>query len=246
VRTLLLSDLHSNHEATGAVLESARSLGFDRVVVLGDLVGYGASPNEVVAAIRDLNPFAVIRGNHDKVVAGVHPGEEFNRVALEAARINRLLLLPENVEYLSALPRGPETIGGAFAIAHGTPLDEDEYLLDGWGAAAVFEETDFPVCFFGHTHVPGAFVLKEGAVGLLVPGKPEAVLRLDAGARYLINPGSVGQPRDCDPRASYAIYDEAAGEVIFRRVDYPVDRARKRIREAGLPGILEERLQRGV
>ena len=246
MRTLLLSDLHSNHEATGAVLESARSLGFDRVVVLGDLVGYGASPNEVVAAIRELDPCAVIRGNHDKVVAGVEPGEEFNKVAREAARINRLLLRPENLEYLSALPRGPETIGGAFAIAHGTPLDEDEYLLDAWEAATVFGETDFPVCFFGHTHVPGAFELKEGVVSLLVPGKPEAVLALDARARYLINPGSVGQPRDCDPRASFAIYDEAAGQVIFRRVDYPVDGPGKRIREAGLPGVLEERLRRGV
>jgi predicted phosphodiesterase len=246
VRTLLLSDLHSNQEATVAVLESARSLGFDRAVVLGDLVGYGASPNEVVAAIRDLSPLEVIRGNHDKVVAGVEPGEDFNRVAREAARINRLLLHSENVNYLSGLPTGPRSVGGAFAIAHGTPLDEDEYLLDARGAGAVFEETDFRVCFFGHTHVPGAFVRKEGAVGLMVPGKPEAVLRLDARFRYLINPGSVGQPRDSDPRASYAIFDETAGEIIFRRVDYPVDRSRRKIREAGLPTVLEERLQRGV
>ncbi len=246
MRTLLLSDLHSNLEATRAVLESARSPGFDRVAVLGDLVGYGPSPNEVVAAVRDLGPVAVIRGNHDKVVAGVERGDDFNPVALEAARINRLLLRPENLEYLSALPGGPRTVDGVFAIAHGSPLDEDEYLLDAGRAAAVFEETGFRVCFFGHTHLPGAFVLKEGAVTPLVPGKPEAVLRLDARARYLINPGSVGQPRDRDPRASYAIHDEAAGEVLFRRVDYPVDRIGEGIRKAGLPAILEERLRQGL
>jgi predicted phosphodiesterase len=246
MRTLVLSDLHSNHEATLAVLESARSLAFDRVAVLGDLVGYGADPNEVVKAIRDLSPFAVVRGNHDKVVAGIDPGEDFNRVAAEAARINRLLLLPENAEYLFSLPQGPGMIGGTFAIAHGTPLDEDEYLADESGAAEIFGETGFSVCFFGHTHVAGAFALKEGAVNLFVPGRPEAVLRLEAGARYLINPGSVGQPRDSDPRASFAIYDEAAAEVIFRRVDYPIERARQRIQDAGLPGILGERLLWGV
>ena len=246
MRTLVLSDLHSNREATLAVLDAARSLAFERVIVLGDLVGYGADPNEVVEAVRGLRPFAVIRGNHDKVVAGVASAEDFNPVAAEAARINRLLLLPENSEYLSALPRGPETIGGAFAIAHGTPLDEDEYLVDEAGASHVFEKTVIPVCFFGHTHVAGAVVLKEGAVNFLVPGKPEAVLRLEAGARYLINPGSVGQPRDSDPRASFAIYDEDAGEVLFRRAEYPIERARQRIREAGLPDILGERLLWGA
>jgi len=246
LRTLLLSDLHSNHEATRAVLGSARSLAFDRVVVLGDLVGYGADPNRVVDAVRGLDPIAAIRGNHDKVVAGIEPGEDFNRVAAEAARINRHLLRPENAEYLSALPAGPVEIGGGFAIAHGTPLGEDEYLLDEREAAAVFDGTGFTICFFGHTHVPGAFVLKEGAVRRFVPGKPEAVLPLEAGARYLINPGSVGQPRDSDPRAAFAIYDEAAGEILFRRAEYPVERSRRRILDAGLPAILGERLLWGI
>ena len=115
-----------------------------------------------------------------------------------------------------------------------------------WGALPVFEATDFPICFFGHTHLPGAFVFQDGRVFLLVPRKPEATLSLSPGARYLINPGSVGQPSDEDPRAAYAFYDDVARQVSFHRVDYPVARARERIRVAGLPAILGERLHRGV
>jgi predicted phosphodiesterase len=246
VRYLVLSDLHSNQEATRAVLHAARPLVLDGAIVLGDLVGYGANPNEIVEAVRELNPLAAIRGNHDKVVAGLEPGEEFNRVAMEAARINRNLLSTRSLEYLRGLPRGPVQVAGRFTISHGTPLDEDEYLVDERDAAEVFRDGDFSVCFFGHTHLPGVFVLQRGMVTLLLPRKPEAILTLEPGARYLINPGSVGQPRDQDARAAYALYDDAARQVIFRRVEYPVARARDRIREAGLPEILGERLLRGV
>jgi predicted phosphodiesterase len=246
VRYLLLSDLHSNHEATQAVLQAVRPGEVQKVVVLGDLVGYGPSPNEVVESIRHLGPCATIRGNHDKVVAGLESGEDFNRVAMAAARINRRLVSDENLGFLETLSRGPLDVAGSFTIAHGTPLDEDEYLVDEEEAAVVFERTDMPVCFFGHTHLPGAFVFREGAVALFVPRKPEAVLDLEKDARYLINPGSVGQPRDEDPRAAFAIYDDASRQVSFRRVVYPVNRALERILEAGLPEVLGERLRRGV
>jgi predicted phosphodiesterase len=243
---LLLSDLHSNEEATRAVLGSAGIDACQRVVVLGDLVGYGASPDQVVETVRKLNPVAAVRGNHDKVVAGIDSGEEFNRTAKEAARINRSLLSQGNLRFLEALPRGPLEVAGSFLIAHGTPLDEDEYLVDEWEAGFIFQEMEFSVCFFGHTHLPGAFVLREGKIDLLIPQGAETVLPLDSAARYLINPGSVGQPRDQDPRAAYALYDDDRRQVVFRRVEYPVSRARARIRAAGLPEILGERLERGV
>jgi diadenosine tetraphosphatase ApaH/serine/threonine PP2A family protein phosphatase len=215
-------------------------------VVLGDLVGYGASPAEVIEAVRELNPVALVRGNHDKVVAGIDDGEGFNPVALESARINRRLLRPGQREFLTAMPRGPFPVGGAFWIAHGSPADEDEYLVEERQAAWIFEQSDFRICFFGHTHVAGAFILKAGRVERLLPRGAQTALLLRSDARYLINPGSVGQPRDEDPRASYAIYDEAAGEIVFHRVDYPIPSAQERMRRLGLPPVLAERLAWGV
>ncbi|HEV8336983.1 MAG TPA: metallophosphoesterase family protein [Candidatus Polarisedimenticolia bacterium] len=246
MRTVIFSDLHSNLEATRAVLASARSHSFDAAVVLGDLVGYGASPAEVIEAVRELNPVALVRGNHDKVVAGIDDGEGFNPVALESARINRGLLRPGQREFLTAMPRGPFPVGGGFWIAHGSPADEDEYLVEERQAAWIFEQSDFRICFFGHTHVAGAFVLKEGRVERFLPRGAQTTLLLKPEARYLINPGSVGQPRDEDPRASYAIYDEAAGETVFHRVDYPIPSAQERMRRLGLPSVLAERLAWGV
>jgi predicted phosphodiesterase len=246
MRTLIISDLHSNLEATQAVLESARSQSFDAVVVLGDLVGYGASPADVIETVRELHPVAMVRGNHDKVVAGIDDGEGFNPVALESARINRRLLQPGQREFLTAMPRGPFPVGGAYWIAHGSPADEDEYLVEERQAAGIFEQEDFPICFFGHTHVAGAFVLEKGRVERFLPRGAQAALPLGPEARYLINPGSVGQPRDEDPRASYAIYDEAAGGIAFHRVDYPIPRTQERMRRLGLPPVLAERLAWGV
>jgi len=246
MRYLVLSDLHSNHEATRAVVGAVPPGGFEGVVVLGDWVGYGASPNEVVDLVRKLQPCAAIRGNHDKVVAGIDSGEEFNRIAREAALINRRLLSRENLGFLEALPRGPLRVADSFHIAHGTPLDEDEYLVEAWEAAAVFEAAEFSLCFFGHTHLPGAFVLRNGKVTLLQPERPQAILNLEPGARYLINPGSVGQPRDQDPRAAYALYDAQSRQVVFQRVPYAVHETRSRMLEAGLPAILGERLQFGI
>ena len=246
MRTLILSDLHSNLEATRAVLASARSQSFDAAVVLGDLVGYGASPAEVIEAVRELNPAAVVRGNHDKVVAGIDDGEGFNPVALESARINRRQLRPGQREFLAAMPQGPLRVGGSFWIAHGSPADEDEYLVEERQAAWIFEASDFPICFFGHTHVAGAFVLKEGRVERFLPRGAQVAMLLRTEGRYLINPGSVGQPRDEDPRAAYAIYDEAAGEIVFHRVDYPIPAAQERMRRLGFPPVLAERLAWGV
>lgn len=246
MRYLLLSDLHSNLEATLAVVDSARSEGFDQALVLGDLVGYGACPNEVVNVVRDLAPRAVIRGNHDKVVSGIDTGEDFNLVALQAALFNRKVLSRENRDYLSTLPRGPMSVGDRTLLAHGTPLDEDDYLVDRSDAERIFEESDFQVCFFGHTHIAGAFRSEAGKVSGLVPSKRISLLPLHPAGRYLVNPGSVGQPRDGDPRASFAIYDDGTRQVWIHRVEYSIRDAQERILAAGLPPGLAERLRRGI
>jgi len=246
MRYLLLSDLHSNLEATLAVMDSARARRFDRAVVLGDLVGYGASPNEVVRIIRELEPVAVIRGNHDKVASGVEGGEDFNQVAREAALQNRRILSPEHRDYLMTLPRGPLSVEGLFMIAHGTPLDEDEYLVQESDASHIFETAQFSVCFFGHTHLPGAFSLIGGQVSTRVARRDDSTLSLEAGGRYLVNPGSVGQPRDENPKASFGLYDETSQRISIHRVTYPVREAQERIIAAGLPSILADRLERGI
>ena len=246
MRTLLLSDLHSNLEATEAVLAAADRLGPDRVVILGDLAGYGASPEEVIRRVRELRPAAVIRGNHDRVVAGIDEGEDFNFVALQAALQNRRVLSPESREYLAALPAGPREIGPATAIAHGSPLDEDEYLVGGVAAGAVFRETRFDCCFVGHTHIPCLFESTAGRIRGRIPVAGGVRVILEPGSRYIVNPGSVGQPRDEDPRAAFALFDEPRREITFHRVEYPIRAAQDRIREAGLPPVLAERLALGI
>lgn len=244
LRYLILSDLHSNLQATKRVIEDATTRGFDRVVVLGDLVGYGADPAEVIDRIRALDPCAIVRGNHDKVVCGITDGEYFNEYALEAATWTRSALDGDRLEYLSGLPKGPVEIDG-FTISHGTPLDEEEYLLGHEDADVVFGERDFDLAFFGHTHFPCAFET-DREVPRLTFIADGSTLRLSDGARYLINPGSVGQPRDRDPRASYATFDSETREVAWHRVEYDSEGAKARILKAGLPMVLGERLVLGV
>jgi predicted phosphodiesterase len=246
VRTLILSDLHSNLEATRACLEAGRTLGYQRLAVLGDLVGYGASPEEVVREILDQKPAVMIRGNHDRVVAGIDEGEDFNLVALQAALLNRRLLTDSSREFLRRLPSGPRELGKGILVAHGTPLDEDEYLVDPPGAATVFREMDFTICFFGHTHVPCVFHLTGNGVEGIVPAGEGTRISIQPGHRFLMNPGSVGQPRDEDPRAAFLILDEGKQEVTFHRVDYPIASAQMKILEAGLPPLLAHRLEKGI
>jgi predicted phosphodiesterase len=246
VRTLILSDLHSNLEATRACLEAGRGLGYERLAVLGDLVGYGASPEEVVREILEQRPAVMIRGNHDRVVAGIDQGEDFNLVALQAALLNRRLLSEASREFLRRLPEGPREMGKGILAAHGTPLDEDEYLVDPPGAARIFRETDFTLCFFGHTHIPCVFHLTGRGVEGLVPVGEGTRIPLPPRHRFLINPGSVGQPRDEDPRAAFIIFDEGRREVSFHRVAYPISLAQTKILEAGLPPLLAHRLEKGM
>lgn len=247
MRYLIIADMHGNSDALEAVLSHARQQGFEEVLVLGDLVGYGASPNEIVDRVRGLRdePW-VIRGNHDKVVAGIDSGLNFNPTALRAARWTAEQLTPQNLEFIRELPAGPVQVAEGLAICHGSPLDEDEYLLAGIDAQESLEAIDEPLCFFGHTHIPSMFAGREGQVTVSVLEGDELTIELREGTRYLLNPGSVGQPRDRDPRAAYMIFDAAAGRVVLRRVDYAIEQAQERIRRAGLPDILADRLAVGI
>ena len=243
MRYLILSDIHSNDDALGAVLSRVRRKRFDRVVVLGDFVGYGANPNQVIDRIREIKkPKRMIRGNHDKVVCGTESGDLFNPVALSAARWTTEKLTPRNRKFLEQLPVGPVAVDGAFTICHGSPRDEDAYIFTDFDAYLSFREMDGSVCFFGHSHIPSVFTLEaHGILVELIEGN-RTRYRLQKDRRYLINPGSIGQPRDRNAAASYAIYDAEEAVVQFDRVPYPTDRARDKIFKAGLPHILGDRL----
>ena len=245
MRYLILSDIHSNREALAAVLNRVRRKRWDKAIVLGDVVGYGANPNEAVDAVRSLRPLVAIRGNHDKVCSGVEDGEMFNRVALQAAIWTREHLTPSNLHWLRSLPEGPVVVDGAFAIAHGTPIDEDAYIFGEIEALNVFRQTAFPLCFFGHSHFPVIFGLSPDAIQTVLTEPPSFHFRLEPGMRYLVNPGSIGQPRDGIPLASFAMFDSDTRTVAIHRVRYPLERAQRKILGAGLPRPLADRLSLG-
>jgi len=245
VRYLVLSDLHANLPATRAVVAHAGARGFDRVVVLGDLVGYGAQPNDVIDEVRALEPAAVVRGNHDKVACGISDGSQFNEVALEAILWTRAALGHDQLEYLRGLPAGPIDAGG-FLLSHGAPEDEEAYLFTRADASVALKGTDFSLAMFGHTHFACAFHAAEPGPRLRFLSGTEDTVKMSPGERWLINPGSIGQPRDQDPRASYALYDSAAAELTVIRVPYDIPAAQREIRAAGLPEVLAARLALGV
>jgi diadenosine tetraphosphatase ApaH/serine/threonine PP2A family protein phosphatase len=240
VRYLILSDIHANLDALDAVLEAADGE-WDRVLVLGDLVGYGAEPNEVVDRVRALEPVAVIRGNHDKAACGLDSGENFNQVARYAATWTLQHLTPANRDYLRDLPQGPTPIDEAVEICHGAPFDEDHYIFDGHDAQRSFAAMRRPVCVFGHTHLPVIFTATGQHLTAEIPSDDRHTLPFAPDAAYLINPGSVGQPRDGDPRAAFGYY-VTNGPFIFRRVAYDITEAQRKISAAGLPQSLANRL----
>jgi len=226
------------------VLADAASRGDLQVLVLGDLVGYGAEPNAVIDRLRDLPIAAAIRGNHDRAACGLDDGENFNEVARASAAATARILTARNREYLKELPAGPLAVSALTEICHGTPFDEDTYVFDEMDAVYSLRAASRPLCLFGHTHAPfGARLTGEDLEFVDVsPGESIGVV---AGQRLLVNVGSVGQPRDGDPRAGYGILDEEARTITCYRVEYPIERAQSRIREAGLPEALARRLGLG-
>jgi predicted phosphodiesterase len=247
LRYLILSDMHANWDAFEVVLRRARRKRFDAVLVLGDLVGYGAAPNQVVEAVRRLGPrLYTVRGNHDKVAAGIDNGSNFNQTALTAAQWTMGRLTPANLRYVRSLPQGPLQVEEGLAICHGSPLDEDQYVFSDVDAYEIFSRYSMPLVFFGHTHIPSLFSLEGRRLGVTALRGESGTIHLHAEGRYLINPGSIGQPRDRDPRAAYMTYDSRRRVVHWYRIPYPIAEAQHRIRRAGLPGALAERLAHGA
>jgi predicted phosphodiesterase len=245
VRFLIVSDLHANLEALRAVLADCAGE-YEQVICCGDLVGYNPDPKAIVEwSVAHCH--AVVRGNHDKVVAGIDDIEWFNPVAQTAARWTRQQLEPAQVQYLFDLPKGPLVVSD-FQVLHGAPFDEDEYVMNAEAAMQSFASLDLPVAFFGHTHVQGGFLTKRrhlGQIRQVHAADHELALEIEPDAMYLINPGSVGQPRDGDPRAAYALYEPEARLLKFRRVDYPISLTSEKIISAGLPDVLALRLFQG-
>ena len=250
MRILVISDIHGNMEALDACLAAVGS--YDRVFNLGDIVGYGASPNEVVARSRELGG-VFVRGNHDKACSGVSSTDDFNHIAAVAAYWTKQKLTPENLEWVKALPVGPikpEKIGDVQCV-HGSPLDEDEYIIVVRDAYQPMTDSDTSLTFFGHTHIQGGFAVDGEEWLTLRPvykttDKTESFdFQMKTGARYLINPGSVGQPRDGDWRSACAVFDTSDYKITFHRVLYDVAQAQKRIYDAGLPDRLATRLSDG-
>lgn len=247
MRYLVISDIHGNSEALEAVLEAAVRDGYDSILLLGDLVGYGASPNDVVDRVVDLGAAVkVIRGNHDKVVAGIDDGGGFNQVAQAAAEWTRSKLTDENLAYVRQLPEGPVRVAKDLVICHGSPLDEDEYVFGPDEAERIFGQHPARMTFNGHTHIPMLLAADDERIAANVLQGDALTVEIDPRKRYLINPGSVGQPRDRDPRAAYLIYDSATRRIVWRRQEYELEKAQRRILDAGLPQVLAYRLAAGL
>jgi diadenosine tetraphosphatase ApaH/serine/threonine PP2A family protein phosphatase len=246
MRYLVLTDIHANLEALDTCLADARARGYDRTLVLGDLVGYGADPNAVIERVQDLEPAAIVRGNHDKVACGLEQADGFNVVAKSAAHWTLDVLTDEHREWLAALPLGPLDVDELVEICHGSPFDEDAYIFDELDALRALRVSQRPLCLFGHTHYPATFQVSAESFDSTGPSTlAETSIELRQGWKYLVNPGSVGQPRDGDPRAAYAIADTGASRVELFRIEYAIETAQAKLLHAGLPEVLAQRLAVG-
>jgi predicted phosphodiesterase len=246
VRFLIVSDTHANWHALEAVLADVDGH-FDQIVCCGDLVGYNAQPARVLEWTHT-NSAHTIRGNHDKVVAGIENLEWFNEIAQSAARWTIHQLDEGQINYLRQLQKGPLQLE-YFHMWHGSPEDEDEYVTNAGEATRCFPHFILPLAFFGHTHLQGGFFKKQGRVGVIPAvrkGQHESAVELEPDTLYMVNPGSVGQPRDGDPRAAYAVYDSEQRTVILRRVEYAVQKTAQEIKQAHLPDVLAFRLSQGL
>jgi predicted phosphodiesterase len=245
MRILVLSDIHANFTALSAALDAVQGR-WERVVCLGDVVGYGPDPNEVTTKIRELGA-RTIRGNHDKAATDQMATNDFNPVAKAAVDWTRSHLSPDNLKWLAELPSGPlET--DDIVLVHGAFQDEDEYVFTPAQALEGLLDSTGTITFFGHTHHQGGFSYENFNSHLEIlslhprPPEPFAALRIEGKRRYLLNPGSIGQPRDGDPRAGFAVADLEHGVVEFWRIPYDISEVQARMRAARLPEPLVQRL----
>ena len=245
MRYLIISDIHSNIEALDAVLDEVKDERIDKYLFLGDAVGYAANPNKVIGRLKSLTPLVAIRGNHDKVVAGIESGFDFRETALRSAIWTRKNTSEKNLDYLQQLAKGPVIVDGLLCISHGSPADEDYYIFGIHYARRVLYKSEHWIIFHGHTHHPIVFYQKVDDIRLDRIGITGSRFHLDRDIKYLINPGSVGQPRDNNPRSSYAVLDTDENILEIRRIEYDVESAQKAIRAADLPRSNAVRLEIG-
>lgn len=237
----IISDIHGNLEALDAVLGELERARVDRYLCIGDIVGYGADPKECIEAVKAIGPEIAIAGNHEWGVLGLLDLEYFNEYASAAVTWTKKILEKEELDYLMSFKLSGST--GDITLVHGS-LNEPSrfnYIFDTNDAYATMKLCKTPLCFVGHTHAPGIFYADEKKVAR----SPGFSVTLDRSKKYLIDAGSIGQPRDGDPRASFAIYDTEAGGVEIRRVAYNIEQAQEKILRAGLPAELASRLARG-
>lgn len=245
MRYLIISDIHSNIEALDAVLDDIKNELIDKYLFLGDAVGYAANPNKVIARLRSLDPLVAIRGNHDKVVTGFENGYNFRESALKSALWARRKLVGKNMTFLQQLPKGPVIVDELLCISHGSPADENFYIFGIHDARKVLDKSKQWITFYGHTHYPIVFHKKEHYTAFHKPGLTGARFQLERDRKYLINPGSVGQSRDRNPRSSYAILDTDEDILDILRIEYDIKSAQKTIKAAGLPRANAVRLEIG-
>lgn len=242
MRYAILSDVHANLDALEAVLQDAARQGAEGFVCLGDFVGYGPEPNECVDRLRDRVSVALV-GNHDLAALGRLDARRFNLFARAAVEWTRTQLRGGTRSFLDSLGARAEFEG--MLLVHASPRDPvEEYILDWETAEDNFRAEAFSLCLFGHTHVPIRFAHdgERTRVLALLPNTPVA---LEPHLRHLVNVGSVGQPRDGDPRAAYAVLDTKAGTIEVRRVPYPIEAVQRKMQACGLPRPLWERLAEG-
>lgn len=242
MRILVMSDIHANYTALEAVLKDAGPV--DETWCLGDLVGYGPDPNRVVEEVQGIQNLTCLLGNHDVAVTGKMPLETFNGDAGRSLMYHEKLLSASNMDFLRSLPSNTQTRGDA-TLVHGSPRDPLwEYILNTLSARINFDHFDTPWCFVGHSHIQCQFTLDQSRDHVtLEKSIPEKTIALRP--KLILNPGSVGQPRDRDPRAAYAIYDTEAQTWTPHRVAYPIAEVQERIRAAELPEKHAARIAEG-
>ncbi len=245
MRYLIVSDIHSNIEAFKSVLSFFKRKKYNKILFLGDLVGYGGAPNQVVDLFRSLNNKVYVRGNHDKVCSGLESGNHFNDKAKIAAIWTYRKLTRGNLNFLKKMPVGPLKVNDDILIAHGSPINEDFYVFSDFDAYQIFVQTRNFITFIGHTHIPLLYEFDGTDIRTLWLSD-RMKLSLNPNRRYIVNPGSVGQPRDRDSRASAIIYDDENKKLYTYRIGYNIIKACKKIEKEGLPYHLCTRLHYGV
>jgi len=247
-RIAVLSDVHGNQEAFEAVLHALSAEAVGQVIHLGDLVGYNANPRECLRLAQQRGVISIL-GNHDLAILEPAAAEGFNVLAYQAIKYAQTQLTAQDLSYLRTLPR-VQVLLDRYVICHGTPESVDTYIFTLYQAKRIFNLLrkrfdGIRICFFGHTHMQKLW-LRDARGKVSVPAPARDALSLDPECMYLINPGSVGQPRQHDNRAHYLIFDSTSEHVSFRTVSYDVGKAQQKIRQARLPEYLATRLQDGI